>query len=89
DEAQGHCQTDEYTQFEGDYDVAPRWGGPDEQHTYADEIEYDLPAHRSRRRSNPNSVVAEQLQRVSTTTRGRYFQREIVDLDDLDGPAYD
>jgi serine/threonine protein kinase len=28
-----------------------------------------------------------QLQRVSTSTRGEYFQREIIDLDDLEGGA--
>lgn len=86
DEAQGHYQTDEYTQLEGDYDVAPRWAS-DKQQTHADHVKYDPPAPQSRRHGISNKAVAGHLQRVSTTTRGRCFQREIVDLDDLDTPV--
>lgn len=86
DKAQGHYQTDEYTRLEGDYDVASRWAS-DEQQTYADHVKYDPPAPLPRRHGVSNKAVAGQLQRISTTTRGRYFQRETVNLDDLDAPV--
>lgn len=76
-EAQGHRQTDESTQFKNDYGVACYWT--------ADEQDYVEPAEYAS--SVPQSIAHGHLQRVSTTTRGRYFQREIVDLDDLDEPV--
>ncbi|KAF1933448.1 kinase-like protein [Didymella exigua CBS 183.55] len=80
-------QNDEYTQLEGNYDAAPHWASDDQQ-TNAKPIGSGPPAPQSRRYKVPTEATPGQLQRVGTTTRGRYFQREIVDLDDLDGPVH-
>ncbi|KAF3038154.1 hypothetical protein E8E12_007306 [Didymella heteroderae] len=86
-EAPEHDGTDEHTQLGGDGEAAPCWISDDQQ-IYAEPVAYNPPASQSRRHQVATRVVPGQLQRVSTTTRGKYFQREIVDLDDLDASVY-
>ncbi|KAJ4379087.1 hypothetical protein N0V86_005128 [Didymella sp. IMI 355093] len=84
-EAHKQGQIDEHTYFESGYHAPSHWTA-DGQQPYAEPVEYDPPTRQLTRRkvSIKAKAVSGQLQRVSTTTRGRYFQREIVDLDDLD-----
>jgi serine/threonine protein kinase len=84
-----HGDENEYRQLGGDYDAAPCWAS-DEQQAYSEPGKYNDPALRSPgTHRNLAKGGLGQLQCASTTTRGRYFQREIVDLDDLDAPLDD
>jgi serine/threonine protein kinase len=87
-EAQKQGQIDEHTHFESGYHAPSHWTADDQQ-TCAEPVEYDPPTPQLTRREVPTKAkaVSGQLHRVSTTTRGRYFQREIIDLDDLDAPV--
>lgn len=87
-EGQEHDETDEYTQLRADDDAAPYWAS-DEQQTYAEPAELYPPLHQQPTSHDAPKVTSSgQLHRVGTTTRERYFQREIVDLDDLDAPLH-
>ena len=85
DEAQQLYQTEGCTQFDERYDAALN-RNLDEQQTYVEPVADNRPTPQTKKYVGSSKVVAGQLQRVSASTRGRYFQREIVDLDDLDGP---
>lgn len=80
-----HGDNDECAQLRGYY-KATTCLILNKQHAYS-EPEFDAPVQQSRRYDASIKGGSGQLQRVSTTTRGRYFQREIVDLDDLDTPV--
>ncbi|KAF3042071.1 hypothetical protein E8E11_007006 [Didymella keratinophila] len=86
-----HAQDDDddHTQLGNNYDAESCWIS-DQQQVYSESEEYAAPAPQSSGRHKvPTDGGSGQLQRVSTTTRGKYFQREIVDLDDLDAPVQD
>ncbi|KAF2630211.1 kinase-like protein [Macroventuria anomochaeta] len=85
-EARQYDQIKSYTQLDEHYDVA-RDCTHSEQQKYAEPVADDPPMPQSRRHGGPNKTAAGQLQRVSTSTRDKYFEREIVDLDDLEGPG--
>jgi hypothetical protein len=55
--------------------------------TYAESAVDDPPISQCKKHIYPDRTAAGQLKRVSTITRGKYFQREIVDLDDLGEPS--
>lgn len=59
----------------------------DEQQTCTDHAMNEPPIPQSKICQSPNKAAAGRLHRVSTSTRGKYFEREIIDLDDLKGPG--
>ncbi|KAF9695264.1 hypothetical protein EKO04_007163 [Ascochyta lentis] len=74
--------------FDEHYDVAPDWAPAKRQTSAISSIKYP-PAPQSKGRLRPNKAANGQLQRVSTSTRGKYFKREIFDLDELREPGED
>lgn len=84
EESRGYDESDE---LEAYYNAAPCWAS-DEQQVDRELGENDALTPQSIRYERPTEGCSKQLQRVSTITRGRYFQREIADLDDLDTPVH-
>ncbi|UPX12609.1 Non-specific serine/threonine protein kinase [Ascochyta rabiei] len=85
-EGHNYSQANRDLAFDERYDVALDWN-PVKQQTYVESSIGNPPIPHSKGQVRPNKPAAGQLQRVSTSTRGKYFEREIVDLDDLGAPS--
>lgn len=79
-------QMGSHSQLDKHCDTTLDWSGQ-EQQTYADPVADDQQIPQLKNCAPPTEKGTGQLQRVSTSTRGKYFEREIVDLDDLEGPG--
>lgn len=59
----------------------------EERHNNVGRVPDEHSKPQAKRRGDPQNAVVGKLQRVSTSIRATYFQRETVDLDDLDSPT--
>ena len=59
----------------------------DEQQACVDHAMNESPMPQTNVCGSPSIISAGRLQRVSTSTRSKCFQKEIIDLDDLEGPS--
>lgn len=88
DEVQSYGQDETHFRSDEHRDLALCWAS-DDRRAYAEPEPDSQAKSQSKRYDNLNRLAVGQLQRVSTSTRGKYFEREIVDLDDLAGQCND